>query len=113
MEAARIRRFLGLTQQDVSTATGITVSRLSAAERGIADLNPTEEAVLEAFLGRRLCILLGADHQVRGGKRASDIVPKVADAKVAFDKGLISHMQFAPGRERNSRCSRPTEDRSR
>lgn len=46
----RIRNFLGLRQQDVSTATGISVARLGAAENGRQLLNRTEMQVLREFL---------------------------------------------------------------
>jgi hypothetical protein len=58
MESARIRRFLGLTQRDVSTATGILISRISACERGVLRLSSSERAVLRAFLRDRLQVVL-------------------------------------------------------
>ena len=46
----RYRRFLGLTQQDVSFATGVTVNRIAASERGKLTLNRTERALIERYL---------------------------------------------------------------
>jgi len=57
-ELARVRRFLGLTQRDVSACTGILISRLARAERGVAPLTRAEEVVLRAFLARRLRVVL-------------------------------------------------------
>ncbi len=46
--------FLELRQADVANATGLTIQRLSMAERGMAVLNRVEQASLELFLRARL-----------------------------------------------------------
>lgn len=46
--------FLELRQADVAAASGITICRLSQAERGMAVLNRVEQASLELFLRARL-----------------------------------------------------------
>jgi hypothetical protein len=50
----RLRRFLNLTQLDLYLATGIPISRISAAERGLVNLSETEERIASAFLSERL-----------------------------------------------------------
>jgi hypothetical protein len=50
----RLRRFLNLTQLDLYLATGIPLRRISAVERGLAELSETEERILAAFLTGRL-----------------------------------------------------------
>jgi hypothetical protein len=57
---ARVRRFLGLTQRDVSAATSILISRLSGAERGVIALTNTERVVLQTFLARRVRVAFEA-----------------------------------------------------
>ena len=57
---ARIRRFVGLTQQDVSNATGISMSKVSANETGRGNLNSAEDRVLRNYLSARLRIALEA-----------------------------------------------------
>ncbi len=52
----RLRRFLGLRQLDVERATGVPVSRLSAAERGVLTLTETERRLVSAYLADRLRI---------------------------------------------------------
>lgn len=52
----RLRRFLGLRQIDVERATGVSVSRLSAAERGMLTLTETEQRLVSAYLADRLRI---------------------------------------------------------
>ena len=59
MDFARIRRFLGLTQRDVSVATGILLSRISGAERDLIQLTRSEREVLITFLRTRLRVVLG------------------------------------------------------
>lgn len=46
--------FLELRQADVAAATGMSVCRLSQAERGLVVLNRVEQASLETFLRDRL-----------------------------------------------------------
>lgn len=59
-----IRRFLGLRLADVSAAVGISTDRISLAERGLADLHPSEAAALENFLRTRLAsVLEGTKHE--------------------------------------------------
>jgi transcriptional regulator with XRE-family HTH domain len=60
-EYARIRRFLGLTQRDLSLATGVSINRISALERGISRLTKPEREVLMNFLSRRLHVTLESD----------------------------------------------------
>jgi transcriptional regulator with XRE-family HTH domain len=64
----RLRRFLGLTQADVETATGISVRRLSLAEHGSIKLTASEEAAISEYLADRLRIvreLQGDANEVR------------------------------------------------
>ena len=69
MEIRRIRNFLQLRQLDVSFATGISVSRLSAAENGRRPLNGTERRVLEEFYRARLQMLADRkDHIALGSE---------------------------------------------
>lgn len=56
----RYRRFLGLTQQDISFATGVTVQRIAASERGKVILNRTERALIERYLTDKILQLEGA-----------------------------------------------------
>jgi transcriptional regulator with XRE-family HTH domain len=53
----RLRRFLGLTQTDVETATGISVRRLSRAENGLIKLTDSEEWAVSDYLAGRLRIV--------------------------------------------------------
>jgi transcriptional regulator with XRE-family HTH domain len=53
----RLRRFLGLTQADVETATGISVRRLSLAEHGSVKLTDSEECAVSEYLADRLRIV--------------------------------------------------------
>jgi hypothetical protein len=50
----RIRRYLGLRQQDVSAHTGIPLYRLSGYEVGKLQLNETERRSLLRYLRTRL-----------------------------------------------------------
>jgi hypothetical protein len=54
MDWRKARMFLELRQADVANATGLTIQRLSMAERGMAVLNRVEQASLELFLRARL-----------------------------------------------------------
>ncbi len=56
-ELARLRRYLALTQRDVSMCTGIPMWAISAAESGRRPLNEAQARVLREFLGTRLQIL--------------------------------------------------------
>jgi transcriptional regulator with XRE-family HTH domain len=53
----RLRRFLGLTQADVEIATGISIRRLSLAERGSVRLTASEECAVSEYLADRLRIV--------------------------------------------------------
>jgi len=53
----RLRRFLGLTQTDVETATSIPVRRLSLAEQGSISLTESEEQAVSEYLADRLRIV--------------------------------------------------------
>ena len=66
---ARVRRFLDLSQRDVSVGTGILISRISGAERGVIELTVSEKIVLREFLERRLRVALEAEGEMarRGG----------------------------------------------
>lgn len=57
----RLRGFLGLTLKDIELATGISATRLSAAERGRLELNDTEVGVLKAFLYAQLKAVVDAE----------------------------------------------------
>jgi transcriptional regulator with XRE-family HTH domain len=57
MDIRRLRNFLGLSQTDVSTATGISVGRLSGAENRRLFLNATERRALEEFYKARMQML--------------------------------------------------------
>jgi len=57
MPLCRLRRFLGLTQADVETATGISTRRLSLAEHGSLKLTASEEAAVSEYLADRLRIV--------------------------------------------------------
>jgi hypothetical protein len=64
----RLRRFWGLTQADVETATGISVRRLSLAEHSSIKLTVSEEAAVSGCLADRLRIVQelqasGREHQ--------------------------------------------------
>lgn len=48
-----LRRFLGLSQLDVSLAAGVSVQRLSLAERGLMTLDPPEFYSVKNFLTER------------------------------------------------------------
>lgn len=50
----RIRRFLGLTQQDVSFATGVSVQRIASGERGLITFNRVERGLVESYLNDKL-----------------------------------------------------------
>jgi hypothetical protein len=50
----RIREFLGLRQSDLEAATGISASKLSAAETGRVKLTEVQERLLVEFLTARL-----------------------------------------------------------
>lgn len=54
MDFRKVRMFLELRQVDVAAASGISISRLSQAERGLIVLNRVEQASLECFLRERL-----------------------------------------------------------
>lgn len=54
MDWRKARLFLELRQADVANATGITVQRLSLAERGMISLDRVEMSSLENFLRSRL-----------------------------------------------------------
>jgi transcriptional regulator with XRE-family HTH domain len=60
MDIRRLRNFLGLSQNDVSAATGISVGRLSGAENRRLFLNPTEMRSLEEFYKARMRMLAEA-----------------------------------------------------
>jgi hypothetical protein len=49
----RMRRFLGLSQLDVSLAAGVSVQRLSLAERGLMTLDPPEFYSVKNLLTER------------------------------------------------------------
>jgi len=53
LENWRFRAFLGLTQQEVSFATGINVTRISLEERGLATYHPSEQALVTSFFERQ------------------------------------------------------------
>lgn len=55
-DLSRLRRFLGLTQLDVSLASGITVDRISKAERELVLLTETEKYLVFRYLEARLRI---------------------------------------------------------
>jgi transcriptional regulator with XRE-family HTH domain len=62
----RIRRFLGLTQDDVAAVTGISIRRLPLAERGAIQLLESEECAVRAYLEDELKItskVQGTDHE--------------------------------------------------
>jgi transcriptional regulator with XRE-family HTH domain len=61
MNIRRVRNFLGLTQAEVSAATGVSIVRLSAAENGRASLNPTEMRALEEFYKARMRMVAEAN----------------------------------------------------
>jgi transcriptional regulator with XRE-family HTH domain len=50
----QIRGLLGLTQQDVSSATGINMTRVSLEERGLTTYSASEQAAVTAFFQRML-----------------------------------------------------------
>lgn len=50
----QLRRFLGLRQIDVEIATGVSVKRLSAAERGRLELSDAEKMLVVTYLNDRL-----------------------------------------------------------
>jgi len=54
MDFRKVRMYLELRQLDVAAASGISISRLSQAERGLTVLNRVEQASLECFL--RACL---------------------------------------------------------
>jgi transcriptional regulator with XRE-family HTH domain len=54
MDFRKIRLFLELRQVDVAAASGISISRLSQAERGLIVLNQIEQSSLELYLNDRL-----------------------------------------------------------
>ena len=54
MDWRKARLFLELRQIDVAAASGLSICRLSQAERGIVTLNRVEKASLELFLKTRL-----------------------------------------------------------
>jgi transcriptional regulator with XRE-family HTH domain len=53
----RLRRFLGLTQAEVETATGIPARRVSLAEHGLVRLTDSEECAVSEYLAARLRIV--------------------------------------------------------
>lgn len=62
----RLRRFLGLTQIDVETATGISVRRISLAENQCINLTASEEAALREYLADRLRIVNAVNQDQSG-----------------------------------------------
>lgn len=56
-EYRRIRRYLELSQRDVSLGTSIPIGRIAAAEQGRTRLTRPEERALREFLENRLRIL--------------------------------------------------------
>jgi len=66
----RLRRFLGLTQTDVESATGISVRRISLAEHGSVRLTDSEELAVSEYLAARLRI-------VKNMERTSTRAPEV------------------------------------
>jgi transcriptional regulator with XRE-family HTH domain len=67
MDWRKARMYLELRQADVANATGITIQRLSLAERGMVTLNRVELASLEDFLRSQL----EAEFERMGGKGKS------------------------------------------
>jgi DNA-binding transcriptional regulator YiaG len=63
MDIRRMRVFLNLRQSDVSAATGISVSRLSAAENRRIKLRPAEESALREFLEVRARIVAESESE--------------------------------------------------
>jgi hypothetical protein len=59
----RVRRFCELPVHIVSSATGISISRIQAIETGAREANPTERRLLERFLQNKL----RAVFQMEGG----------------------------------------------
>jgi transcriptional regulator with XRE-family HTH domain len=57
----RIRHFCALRQIDVSSATGISVARLSAAENGRTKLSQSEQRAVEEFLKARLRVVTDSE----------------------------------------------------
>ena len=54
MDFRKVRMFLEFRQVDVAAASGISICRLSQAERGLIVLNRVEQASLECSLRARL-----------------------------------------------------------
>jgi len=50
----QVRGLLGLTQQDVSFATGINLTRISMEERGLITYHRSEQAAVTAYFQRML-----------------------------------------------------------
>jgi transcriptional regulator with XRE-family HTH domain len=59
------RQQLGLTQTEVAMKSGVNQSRLSAAERGQAELNEWERAKVAEVLGVPMLELFGPDTKAR------------------------------------------------
>jgi transcriptional regulator with XRE-family HTH domain len=49
----RTRVLLGLRQFDIAAATGVSLGKISAAERGAAQFSEKEQQMLRAFLQER------------------------------------------------------------
>jgi hypothetical protein len=58
-ELRRLRRFLDLSVQDVSSATGVPMNLLWAAERGRRVLNRQEQSLVVSYLSARLGMTQG------------------------------------------------------
>jgi transcriptional regulator with XRE-family HTH domain len=65
MDIRRFRRFVEARQVDVSRATGISLQRLSDAERGLASLDAGEIAAIEDFLKARARAISDSTERIR------------------------------------------------
>jgi transcriptional regulator with XRE-family HTH domain len=65
-----IRNFLGLRLIDVERASGVSSSRISAAERGLAPLSAGDRLSVENFLRDRLTSQLAQEAEYRQVRQA-------------------------------------------
>lgn len=69
----RVRLFCELRISHVSSATGISPSRIAAIEVGLRQPNPTERRLLERFLQDKLRMILAMDGPVPAWLRAPSV----------------------------------------
>jgi hypothetical protein len=101
---ARIRRFLGLTQFDVSVGTAIPLSRLSSFERGSCDLDSVQRAALERFLSSRL---YGVRDSFHVEKALTDLLPANVSKCDSLEPVILDLQAAISNLQRPARMEKP------